>query len=55
MLNEIIADFIEIIGDIVWQISVTQPKPQTLYSLLTKHWVLRRFEMRQAQTGLVTV
>ena len=36
-LYEIIADLIEIIGDIFWQISVAQPKPQTLYSELTKH------------------
>ena len=38
-LYEIIADPIEIIGDIYWQISVAQPKPQTLYSELTKHYV----------------
>ena len=37
ILYEIIADPIEIIGDILWQISVAQPKPQTLYSELTKH------------------
>ena len=37
VLCEIIADPIEKIGDIFWQISVAQPKPQTLYSELTKH------------------
>ena len=37
VLYKIIADLIEIIGDILWQISVAQPKPQTLYSELTKH------------------
>ena len=37
ILYEIIADLIEIIVDILWQISVAQPKPQTLYSELTKH------------------
>ena len=37
ILYEIIADPIEIIGDILWQILVAQPKPQTLYSELTKH------------------
>ena len=39
VLYDIIADLIEIIGDIFWQISVAQPKPQTLYSELTKHYV----------------
>jgi hypothetical protein len=39
VLYEITADPIEIIGDIYWQISVAQPKPQTLYSELTKHYV----------------
>ena len=38
-LFEIIADPIEIIEDIFWHISVAQPKPQTLYSELTKHYV----------------